>query len=259
VAVPAILALIWVGGAAFLAFMGAVAVMGFLEISDLAGRKGDRIPRPLCACLVALILLGAFWGREIGTFLAATVSVIVILSVRLSRDVQSAIRESGVAVLGVLYTGGLASFAVLLREYPGDFWGIDPRYLTIFLFASVWGADTFSYFIGSAFGRRRILPRVSPRKSFEGAFGGVLGSVAVALGLGALWGGPAIHFMALGLIVAASDQLGDLVESMFKRDAEVKDTSGVIPGHGGVLDRFDGFLFTAPIVYIYLLYLSGRG
>ncbi len=240
-----------------MAFIGVVAVLGFLEISRLMEKKGVWISRPFGIFSVILILSGAFLDREFGTFLAFVVSFIFILLIRLSRNVESALQDAAMMALGIFYTGGLASFAVLLREYPGNFWGIDPGYLTFFLFASVWTADTLSYFVGCGFGRHKLIPRVSPGKSFEGTLGGILGSIAISLGLGVLWwNGPIVHFVILGIIVAASDQLGDLVESMFKRDTGVKDTSGIIPGHGGILDRFDGFLLTAPLVYLYLLYFS---
>ena len=120
IAIPGILALVWLGGIPFLAFIGVVAVLGFLEISRLMEKKGVWISRPFGIFSVILILSGAFLDREFGTFLAFVVSFIFILLIRLSRNVESALQDAAMMALGIFYTGGLASFAVLLREYPGN-------------------------------------------------------------------------------------------------------------------------------------------
>jgi phosphatidate cytidylyltransferase len=124
-------------------------------------------------------------------------------------------------------------------------------------FAVTWSADTGAYLVGSVFGRRPLLPRVSRHKTWEGALGGVgfgalagyLASRTFASYLTPGWG------VALGAVAAAVGLLGDLFESMLKRDAEIKDTSRVIPGHGGVLDRFDSLLFTVPLIYYFLKFV----
>jgi phosphatidate cytidylyltransferase len=123
-----------------------------------------------------------------------------------------------------------------------------------------WGCDTGGYFVGMVLGRRKLFPRVSPAKSVEGAIGGFVTAVGAAF-LGRAWfvrdpwGEPILSVsqtLALGALVGVGSQLGDLVESLIKRDAHVKDTSDTIPGHGGVLDRFDSLLFSAPVTYYFL-------
>jgi len=123
-------------------------------------------------------------------------------------------------------------------------------------FMLVWSCDTAAYAVGRAFGRTKLMPSVSPGKSLEGAIAGLLASIGGAL-LARLWFAhylTALDAVVLGALVGVFGQLGDLVESLLKRDAELKDTSTLIPGHGGVLDRFDSLLFAAPIVYYYLLF-----
>jgi phosphatidate cytidylyltransferase len=128
------------------------------------------------------------------------------------------------------------------------------------LFICVIFGDTTAYYVGTAFGRRRMAPELSPRKSWEGAAGAVVGSTAGAL-IAHFWFYqklPLAHALAIGILLGAAGVLGDLAESMIKRACGVKDSSGLLPGHGGVLDRIDGLLFAAPALYLYLnLFLRG--
>ncbi|HYF62392.1 MAG TPA: phosphatidate cytidylyltransferase, partial [Herpetosiphonaceae bacterium] len=134
-----------------------------------------------------------------------------------------------------------------LRLAPGAAW--------IFAtFAVTWASDTGAYFAGRAFGRNKMSPRLSPKKTWEGFAGGTLASIGAGVGIVALLGLPVSPLVgvALGLIGAIGGTLGDLAESMLKRQAGVKDSGNLIPGHGGLLDRVDSLLFTAPLIY-YLL------
>jgi phosphatidate cytidylyltransferase len=130
-------------------------------------------------------------------------------------------------------------------------WG---GYTVVSLFATIWMCDTAAYFGGLTFGRHRLFERVSPKKSWEGAIFGFIAALLTMLAAHAL----VLDYLSvrdtlvIGAIVGIFGQLGDLVESRFKRDAEVKDSSAIIPGHGGVYDRFDSLVFVAPIVYLYI-------
>lgn len=154
-------------------------------------------------------------------------------------------------VFSSLFVPFLFSFLILVRDF-------DPKWL-LFLFFVVWASDTFAYFTGIAFGKRKLIPSVSPNKTVEGLVGGVIGALAIAFIMN--------YFLfkinaGLLLIVAAdiiaAGVIGDLVESMLKRSAAVKDSGSLIPGHGGVLDRFDSALFAAPALYFYLFFLVGK-
>jgi phosphatidate cytidylyltransferase len=123
-------------------------------------------------------------------------------------------------------------------------------------FFLAWSCDTAAYGVGRAFGRRKLAPTLSPKKSVEGAMGGLAASIAAGL-IARLWFAPYLTLLdalLLGALVGFFAQVGDLVESLLKRDAATKDSSGLIPGHGGALDRFDSLLFAAPIVYYYLVF-----
>jgi phosphatidate cytidylyltransferase len=156
-------------------------------------------------------------------------------------------------LLASAYTGGLAGSIAGLYLLPGPGSG---GWRVTLLLATIMLADTAAYFVGSAIGKRRLAPAISPGKSVEGALagiaGGVIGAAAVrAVGLPAL---PATHALALGAAVAAAGAVGDLAESLLKRWAGVKDSGALFPGHGGMLDRLDSLLFGAPVLYYYFLY-----
>ena len=161
----------------------------------------------------------------------------------------------GATLLGVLYVAVPLSLLLYVPVLAGD--GVwRPETVLCYIFI-IWANDVFAYLVGMTFGRHRLCERLSPKKSWEGFFGGLAGAVvtglAAAYALDAnywVWGG-------LALVASLSGVAGDLVESMFKRAAGVKDSGNLIPGHGGVLDRFDALLLSAPYVFLYLL-LVGR-
>jgi phosphatidate cytidylyltransferase len=178
----------------------------------------------------------------------------------LSRNKESAVANIGATLTGIFYIGLFSASLVKLREYYADsyFFYDQGGYLIISLFATIWICDSAAYFIGSAFGKHKILTRISPKKSWEGGIAGFIFSVlamviAKILILDLLSIQDAV---AIGIIIGTFGQAGDFVESMIKRDANVKDSSSLIPGHGGIFDRFDSLLFSAPLIYLYLTFFS---
>ena len=161
----------------------------------------------------------------------------------------------GATLLGVLYVAVPLSLLLYVPVLAGD--GVWRPETVLCYFFIIWANDVFAYLVGMTFGRHRLCERLSPKKSWEGFFGGLAG--AVATGLAAAYALDANYWVwgGLALVASLSGVAGDLVESMFKREAGVKDSGQVIPGHGGVLDRFDALLLSAPYVFLYLL-LVGR-
>ncbi len=172
-------------------------------------------------------------------------AVMVIFVIRLlgRRDPGNSLRDVSFTVLALLYIPGLLSFQLLLRHY-GPEW-------IIFLFGCVWLSDSFAYYIGKGVGKRKLYREVSPNKTVAGAVASVIGGCLSGWFLDAM----IVHAMGprkavmIGLVIGVTTIAGDLVESMFKRDAGVKDSSGIIPGHGGLLDKIDGVLFAGPVLY----------
>lgn len=157
-------------------------------------------------------------------------------------------RHFGVCLSGLVYVPLLMSVLPLLKQEGQAHW------ITLTL-AMAFFSDTVAYFFGRAFGKRKLYEAVSPKKTMEGAFGGVLGSLLATVVMGSLWLLPELsigHAIALGIVANVCGQAGDLVESMIKRTFGVKDSSNLLPGHGGMLDRIDAMVYVAPVVYVFV-------
>ncbi|WP_429080228.1 phosphatidate cytidylyltransferase [Brassicibacter mesophilus] len=155
------------------------------------------------------------------------------------------LNDLGVTVLGGLYVPFFISHISLLRE---------SKYIWL-VFITAFATDTFAYFIGVKFGKRKLCPKLSPKKSIEGSIAGVVGSLIVTIAYAYIFKLNHIAILSiLSIICSIMAQIGDLTASRIKRIAGIKDYGNIMPGHGGVLDRFDSILFTAPIVYYYITY-----
>jgi phosphatidate cytidylyltransferase len=235
------------GAYALAIVLGGLALWEFRGLSD---GMGSRAPSWL------LFPLGAFFAFS-GTVLKA-VDVNLVLSLSLVGGLAAFLfvpgRRQGLGrwamgVAGALYIGMPLNYYLLLytSKPHGMVWAM-------FIIFAIVANDALALLVGSRIGRRPFFPAISPRKTLEGAIAGVVGSVIVmVVGVFAVIGLPLIHAVALGVLVGVSAQLGDLVESQMKRIAEVKDSSNLIPGHGGVLDRLDSILFPPILVYFYVL------
>jgi phosphatidate cytidylyltransferase len=181
---------------------------------------------------------------------------IIILITELFRNKASAIINVAVTFLGILYLGLFSSSILLIREIfsESELLYSEGGYLIISIMIAIWICDSAAFFIGSAFGKHKLFPRVSPNKSWEGAIAGFVFAIVSMIAAKAIFLDiiTLTDSIIIGTIVGTVGQIGDLVESLVKRDAGVKDSSAIIPGHGGIFDRFDSLLFTAPVVYIYL-------
>lgn len=158
-----------------------------------------------------------------------------------------------VILLGLLYVGFPLSTVVSSRSLPGGEW------LVLFLAVVTWASDTGAYYVGTLWGKHPLLPSISPKKTVEGVLGGLILAVGVAL-LAQQWFASQLSLMdslILGLLLTGMGLVGDLFESVIKRRTGVKDSGGILPGHGGMLDRLDSLLFTAPTFYYYVAYMRG--
>lgn len=248
IGIPAVLALILRGGPVFLGVLAAGALTMLWEYRRLVAAGGNA---PSLALLWAaglgaglLVLRG---GED-----AAIAWVFGVLLVELAVGLREApekslLRRGGALVLGALYIG--VPVGVMGRLWLQSPW------LLIAGFALIWADDILAYVVGVNFGRRRLAPRLSPKKSVEGAIGGLVGAVAVAAAVSPWLGLGRGAAAGVGLAVAVAAQVGDLVESALKREAGLKDSGRLLPGHGGLLDRFDSSLFALPVLYVLILAL----
>ena len=255
--VPLLVLLARAGGLAFAGFVALEVVLGQVEFYRMMRGKGLH-PYPLLGLLCGL---GVVWKtlrpHQSQSDLLLTGAVLVTLGLGLRRpDLKGRIEGMAVTLFGVLYVGWLSAHLVLLRELPwraGTAYADGASYVLLAFFLT-WSCDTAAYTVGRLFGRTRPWTRISPRKSVEGSIGGL----AAAIGAGFVaraWFAPylgAWDAVRLGLGAGVFAQVGDLVESMVKRDARHGDSSDIIPGHGGILDRFDSLYFAAPLVFYYL-------
>lgn len=248
----------WVFGAMAAAFVG----VGLHEFFSMVERKGVFLYRMwglLVGVLIPLSVSTGFEptkGWELVLMVAAVLALFVLQLTR--QDSSQTIIGIGTVIFGILYVSWCLSFLVKLRFI--DVPGVDGRWLAAFLILVTKAGDVGAYLVGSLVGRHPLIVRISPSKTWEGTLGGLAFSVGIALAL-ARWAPitiPPAHLVPLALVLGVVAQLGDLSESMVKRDCQVKDSGRAFPGIGGVLDLLDSLLFTAPVCYFYLRHFVFR-
>ncbi len=258
--IPLFIIITRAGGFAFLALIDLVIVLGMLEFYGMMRAKGMHPYRAIG--VVSGITLSTYIFFRSGQYanFVFTFIVIALMGLELARkDNRRAVYHVSTTIFGIIYVAYLSSHFVLLRELPNQV-GVpyaQGASFVFLVFAVTWASDTGAYAVGSLVGKHPLLPRVSRHKTWEGALGGVafaaiagwIASVTFA-GYLVAWEG-----VVMGVLASLVGLLGDLFESMLKRDADIKDTSQTIPGHGGVLDRFDSLLFTAPLIYYFLKFV----
>ena len=241
----------WSNTYVFDAVIGLIAALALYEFLILGRRKGYDLPVVLCLLLMLFIVLAFVLepiSVEMGVFLVLL--VIPAWYVLSRRALEDALPSSAIAVMATLYVGMLGGSLIRLRNDFGL--KIGPK-LVFFLLLVVWLGDAGAYYIGKQFGRHKLSPLISPKKTIEGGIGGIVTAVitAVVIQLTFFHELPLIHAIIGGVVLSIAGVIGDLAESMWKRSAAVKDSGTLIPGHGGFLDRFDSVFFTAPILYVY--------
>ncbi|MDZ7291113.1 MAG: phosphatidate cytidylyltransferase [candidate division KSB1 bacterium] len=259
IAAPLIVLAAWHGGIAFMALVELMIVLGMLEFYALAAQKAVQPNRVLGVAAALLLGLQIYFRGSGGAWLMIMIFVVLLVLVELFRNKGSALLNAGVTVLGLVYVAGLWSFLLLIRElprlYPEKIAYSSAGTWLVMLLITVWVCDTAAYFVGLGLGRHKLFERVSPKKTWEGAAGGVIFAILMAV-TAHYWFVRELRLtdsIVIGLLIGTVGQASDLAESLFKRDAGVKDSSSLIPGHGGVLDRFDSEMLVAPLVYLYLL------
>lgn len=257
VAAPLILLLLYLGPPeGWLAFIALATIIGGIELFGMT-HHGDRVAQVAGIALCLAVLLTLWFGGTDPRIVIAIIVVLPILAILLALarlgDMNTAALRLASSVFGPIYLGGgMAMIAMLKRDGGSD----GPAYVLLSLMLS-WLSDTGAYFAGRFLGKHKLYPAVSPKKTVEGAIGGLAASVAGAL-LGSFFylrSMPAHHAVVLALIAGGLGQLGDLGESLLKRSVGVKDSGGIVPGHGGILDRVDALLVTATCSYLYLVFI----
>jgi len=255
---PLVLALVFLGPAWSLTVaVAAVAMLAAWEFMALTERCGAKPPRiPVLAAIAALFAGNYQWPDETVTFFGF-LCIILLLYCAFASPIERVLADATSSVFALFYLGLTLIPIPMLREQSNG-----PSLLA-FLFLTVWAGDILAMYTGRMFGRRKLSPKMSPNKTWEGTIGSVLGSVAVAGILLAVstylaqWNSARLSFadevwwywLILAVVVNVAAQVGDLAESALKRSAGVKDSGTLLPGHGGVLDRIDALLLAAPVLW----------
>ncbi len=248
VLIPFALAVIKYGGWPLIVVIALLIISAQWELNRILEKLNFNSTPVLGLISGAMFLCGAVWqtsdfGLILSLVLALYLSALVIKFPKLS------VADVGANFLAAIYTGWFFAQLYLLRAiYPASGF-----FFLLFLLMCNWASDTAAYFTGLTLGKTKLAPAVSPKKTIEGACGGVIGAIFTALALTSFApAGSTVAYAILGGLISMVGQLGDLAESALKRFAGIKDSSNLIPGHGGILDRFDSVLMTAPMAYYFV-------
>jgi phosphatidate cytidylyltransferase len=255
---PIGIALIFLGGIWFALAVSLILGLAGWEFAGIFRRGGHEASGFLVVIGILLLVWGRYSGNaelEAGLMVLSVLAAMTYHLVQYERGRDGAAVDFAVTLAGILYVGGLGAYFVSLRELEAGAWWV------LLVLPAIWLADSGAYFIGRRFGKRKLSPRLSPKKTWEGYLGGLFVGIAGTVLLGYLWnlvGSPEFEISPLqsallGGVLAAVTTLGDLGESMIKRQFGVKDSGNILPGHGGAFDRIDSWLWGAPIGYFIIV------
>lgn len=251
VGVPLIILIIGFGQKIGLLFLILLAIsQGLMEFYRLTFPESRLLEKAVAIGLGLFFPLAAYFGEGEAMLAVVALAVFVLFLLFIARPENLSGTTSRMAAMlfGNIYVSFLLSHILLLRGRPlGTQW-------VFFLVITVWAGDTCAYFSGTLMGKHKLYPKISPKKSVEGLLGGLAGSIVVALLFREFFLGDLApsHTVMLAFFILILGQIGDFGESMIKRSVNVKDSSRLIPGHGGILDRLDSFLFSTPFLYYYV-------
>jgi phosphatidate cytidylyltransferase len=259
IAIPLILVLSCLGGLYFFFFVLLIALISYYEFFSFMKNKKINVNLYFGIIIILFLLLDQYL-HFFDLYSSLILAVAFISIIELFRNKGSATENLGASILGILYIGLFTSSIIGIREFYPQIGDLYERggYLIISILASIWICDSAAYFAGTSFGKHKLFLRVSPKKSWEGSIFGFIFSILTMI----LAKFIILNFISwttvivFGVIIGVIGQIGDLIESLFKRDAGVKDSSSIIPGHGGIFDRFDSLLFSAPVILLYLKYIN---
>lgn len=253
VAAPAVVGLAYLGGWPFAALVAAIGAVGQVELYRMARSVGAS-PNVTGGTVLGVLVIAALANPSLWPVAAGWLVLFVVLAPFLLPQDNFLISLTG-TLAGAVYPTSLLGSLVLLRSARSDGVGNETAFwLVVLTFLLVWATDIFAYYVGKWIGHRPLAPQISPNKTWEGTLGGFAAALAMAAGL-KLTVLPLLAWPHVGMVALMGgglSQVGDLMESQLKRDTGADDSSALLPGHGGVLDRFDSMVVAAPLIYVYL-------
>jgi phosphatidate cytidylyltransferase len=241
----------------FFVFATGGILTGMVEFYRMVFRNAARLDAVFgvtAGFVLSLIFYQPAWAL-VREWLTGLIVLTLLLELFTKKNLRDALMDGAVLLMGVFYVGWLLGHVILLRNME------EGVYLVFFIFLVTWSCDTGAYYTGRLIGRRPLSPGVSPKKTVEGAAGGLVWALAASL-LARWWFLPQLSLseaVGLGLFLGILAQLGDLTESMIKRSTGVKDSGGLLLAHGGILDRVDSLIFTAPAFYYFWFWVKSAG
>ena len=255
IGIPVITYLLWYGGLPFALFILLVMMIAIYEFYQLTTTK-DQSPLKIFGYLFTFLLAAYYYmlptglhGEPLSYFFSTTIIILFLFEMR--RNIKNSTKNIAITIFGVLYIPLLLGTIIALRNLDST----HHTNFTICMILSIWMCDSAAYVFGLKWGTKKILPRVSPNKSWVGSIAGLLSTFfifSIFKEQGFLPNISSIDVFALALITGFFGQAGDFAESLIKRDLGVKDSGKILLGHGGVLDRFDSIIFSSPLTYTYL-------
>lgn len=255
VGIPIVVAVLYFGGALLTLFLCLLAGIGVYELYGAFEAKGYKPLKYAGVAMAVLYILLKSSPYSEYSVLILYGSLMGILSYEVITQ-KHTIVDIGLTFLGYIYVP-------MFFAYLGDLSRLENGQFLIWLpILAAWYTDTMAYFVGISIGKHKISPNVSPKKTIEGSIGGFLGNALLMVLTGVIAARmgikiPLVHYAAIGILTGITAQIGDLAASYIKRYCEIKDYGHLIPGHGGIMDRFDSILFTAPTVMFYLIFVMG--
>lgn len=261
IGIPSLVGLTLYTHAIFLIFFTIAGLLILSELYRIVRANGSESNIWLGFALYLAIAADQLFGE--GLYLGPILmgAVLLLLTWEMWRKKDHVLENVSVSFFGAVFVGLAISFFIKLQQlgFTGEGGHLGGK-LVLAVFIGVWTCDSLAYFVGSAIGRHKIFPRVSPNKSWEGSLSGLAGALVAMLILVQISWLPGLTYwdaIVLGLITGVAGQIGDFAESLVKRDVGVKDSSNLLPGHGGAWDRLDSILFAAPLSYLYLTLVLG--
>jgi len=256
VGIAILVAVLLLGRLTFGVAITVVALIAMYEFYNAVSNTGLRPVKWLgylsCILLLGVVFIPSLTVTTEVVFLFAFIVLFILFFLSIFWHDRYTINDISITVLGIAYVAFLFMFVILARNMENGL------LMIIFVFLGAYSTDTFAYFCGMFFGKRKFLPKISPKKTLEGTIGGFLGTILVTIAYGvfvlnAKTGSsiPVYHYIILGALIGIISQLGDWAASSVKRYVNIKDYGNIMPGHGGALDRFDSVLFVAPVIYFY--------
>ena len=256
----------FISGYGYVLLLAVVATVGVWEFYNLCEGCGYKPQRYLGTALaltvytfaalafVEVVMGGCCWNTSVVWIVLALIPLLMFSGfvLELFRNYEHPIANVGVTLMGAVYVALPVSAMLAVPQLLSGQGEWLPWYAVCYILI-IWANDVFAYIVGMTLGCHRMCERISPKKSWEGFVGGVVAAVGFATLFGYLLDGNVVVWAGLGAVIAITGVAGDFVESLFKRSAGVKDSGAIMPGHGGMLDRFDALLISAPFAFIYLI------